>query len=100
MKGYFPVIAGRTILAPYYDVFSDDYCILFAAYSDDGTRYNYGQLGSHNRRSGSSNNYGVTEGAEYMSPTITGAIDSHWISTTETYQVNAYLIKKVKEETT
>lgn len=91
----FPVIANRSLLIPYYDEWSNDWCFFHAEYSTDGTKYNYGYIGSKGRRTNGYSNYGVTEGAEYMSPSMTQAIDSQWISGSHTVTVPVYLIDQV-----
>lgn len=66
----FPVVAGRCIVAfclDEKDTSTKEYVILFATYNADGTRYSYGALSEEDGRS-IQTNYGVTEGAEYMTP--------------------------------
>ena len=89
---YYPVIANRSLLIPYYDEWSNDYCVFHAEYSTDGTKYNYGYIGSKARRMVGNGNYAVTEGAEYMNPSLSGAVDTHWISGSQTVTVPVYLI--------
>lgn len=89
---HFPVIAGRSMVVFYYDITSNANALLFASYSEDGAKYDYGSLGQNGRALKAYGNYSVTEGATEMTPSFTGAIPNQWISGTLTAKGQVYLI--------
>lgn len=87
----FPVVASRSVILMCPDEKDGGYVILFASYTTDATRYDYGNITQYGRNSGANKNYAVAEGLTEIPPSRYSVFKS-WMEDHTITDVPVYLL--------
>lgn len=87
----FPVVAGRSMIAICPDERDGGVILLYASFSTDSTKYDYGYISCFGRDSNSYRNYAVTTGATEMTPARFQVFKT-WVEAYTITDVPLYLI--------